>query len=170
MNERSEDVLSRLMDTYGSAIQNLCAMLLGDFHIAQEAAQDTFVKAYRNLGSFRGENAGSERAWLVRIAVNTCKDYRKSAWFRLMRSRVPLETLRGVAAATDETDRDILRQVGRLPAKCREALLLYAVEEMPAEEIARLLGVTRSTVYRRLERARKLMAVRTDGKGGGGDD
>lgn len=162
---KDEEILERLMDEHGHYIQNLCAMLLGDAHIAQEAAQDTFIKAYRGLRGFSRRNGASARTWLAHIAVNTCRDYRRSKWFRRARGCVPLETLPEVAAVTDETDRSIMEAVERLPVREREVVLLCCAQGVPAQEAARMLGVTRSTVYRRLERARALLL-----KGGDGDD
>lgn len=151
-----EAEIERMMDVYGSMLLRLCAGILGDAYLAQDAVQDTFVKAYRRLSGFRGQHGETERAWLVRIAVNTCRDYRRTAWFRMVDRRIPLEALLDAAAQTDgsgETDREVLAAVRKLPAKHREVIMLHYYEEMPAEKIARALGVTRSTVYRRLERA-----------------
>lgn len=163
MNEARDARLERLMDAYGTAVLNLCAMLLRDAHLAQDASQDTFVKAYRHMETLRGEGAQSERAWLMRIAVNTCRDYRRSAWWRLMRQREALEELADVAAQTDEQERGVLAQVQKLPAKLREAVLLYYVEEMTAPEVAQALGIRRSSVYRRLDRAKKLLKISLEG-------
>jgi len=163
MNDAKDARLEQMMDAYGTAVLNLCAMLLRDAHLAQDASQDTFVKAYKSLDGFRGDGETSERAWLMRIAVNTCRDYRRSAWWRLTRRREPLEELADVAAQTSEEERGVLAQVQRLPAKLREAVLLCYVEEMTAQEAAQALGIRRSSVYRRLDRAKRLLRISLEG-------
>ena len=85
---RSE--LDRLMEEYGSALLRMCALYLKDADLAQDAVQDTFVKAYRHLREYRGES--SEKTWLTSIAMNVCRDYLRTAWFRHI-SRVDPELL-----------------------------------------------------------------------------
>ena len=60
----------------------LCYAYLHDEELAKDAVQETFIKAYQNLEDFR--ESSSEKTWLTRIAINTCKDLRRSGWFRHM--------------------------------------------------------------------------------------
>ena len=60
----------------------LCYAYLHDEEMAKDAVQETFIKAYQNLEDFR--ESSSEKTWLTRIAINTCKDLRRSGWFRHM--------------------------------------------------------------------------------------
>ena len=119
--------LERLMDEHGARLLNLCAVMLGDVFLAQEAAQDVFVKAYRRLDEFRGGDERSERAWLTRIAVNTCRDYRRTAWFRVGKKWASLDGLPELAQAVAPEDLGVLERVQALPAtyqigraSCRE--------------------------------------------------
>ncbi len=64
---------------YQDRIYNLCRNMLGNIHDAEDAAQDTFIKAYHNLDNFSSE--ASFYTWLYRIAVNTCLDYKKKPFF-----------------------------------------------------------------------------------------
>ncbi len=68
----------RLMAEHGDAITRLCFLYLGNQMDAQDAAQESFLKALGAYQDFRGRS--SERTWLTRIAINTCKDMLKSAW------------------------------------------------------------------------------------------
>ena len=79
------------MRRYGDALVRMCCLYLNDASLAQDAAQDTFIKAWRNLGQFRGEC--DERTWLMRIAINTCRDYHRTAWLRHVDRGTPLEAL-----------------------------------------------------------------------------
>ena len=73
----SEAELSRMMETYGAMLTGTCTVLLGDRHLAQDIVQETFIRAYKKMDSFRGERPESEKAWLTRIAVNLCRDERR---------------------------------------------------------------------------------------------
>ena len=81
MNDRERAMsMERMIHAHGSELLRLCLLLLGDRASAEDALQDTFVKAWRGLDGFRGD--ANERTWLTRIAVNTCRDCLKSAWRR----------------------------------------------------------------------------------------
>ena len=67
------------------------AVYLRDRDMAQDAVQETFLKAYKALGSFRSES--TEKTWLYSIALNVCRDMRRSAWFRYVDRRVTLDHL-----------------------------------------------------------------------------
>ena len=91
VKETDGDRLEDLMRRYGDALVRMCCLYLNDASLAQDAAQDTFIKAWRNLGQFRGEC--DERTWLMRIAINTCRDYHRTAWLRHVDRGTPLEAL-----------------------------------------------------------------------------
>lgn len=158
----SEQELIRLMDTYGGMLLSLCRMMLHDFHRAQDAVQETFIKAYRHIGQL--ERVNSEKAWLIRIAVNTCHDMMRTAWFRHVARAVDLADLPEIPAPPVQgEDSGILDEVCRLPPKEREVLLLHYWQNLDAEEISAALHVNRATVYRRLERARQRLKMNIKG-------
>ena len=64
-----EQAIVQLMNEYGTDIRRLCLCLLNDPFLAEDAAQETFFKAWKSLAGFRGES--SRKTWLCRIAVNT---------------------------------------------------------------------------------------------------
>ena len=158
----NEQELIRLMDTYGSILLSLCRMMLHDFHRAQDAVQETFIKAYRHINKI--EQVQNEKAWLIRIAVNICRDMMRTAWFRHAAKSVDLAELPELPAPQERTeDSPILDEVQRLPAKEREVILLHYWQEMDADEIASALSINRATVYRRLERARQRLKMNVEG-------
>ena len=77
---RTPEDMERLMDRYGDRMLRLCCMYLNDEHMAQDAVQDSFLKIYRNAQTF--ETPEMEKSWVMRVAINTCKDYLRSAWKR----------------------------------------------------------------------------------------
>ena len=73
----SETELCRMMDEYSSMLVGICAILLDDRDLAQDVVQETFIRVYKKMDSFRGARPESEKAWLTRIAVNLCRDEKK---------------------------------------------------------------------------------------------
>ena len=76
----AKDALDHLMQQHGSRLLRLCAMFLRDTSLAQDAVQDTFLKAFRQFHRFRGD--ADALTWLTAIAINVYRDYRRTAWFR----------------------------------------------------------------------------------------
>ena len=74
----SETELCRMMDEYSSMLVGICAILLDDRDLAQDVVQETFIRVYKKMDSFRGARPESEKAWLTRIAVNLCRPAMKS--------------------------------------------------------------------------------------------
>ena len=66
-----EQTLIRMVNDYQTALKNLCYMMLHDEALAEDAVQETFIKAYKGLAAFRGDCG--QKTWLMRIAVNTCR-------------------------------------------------------------------------------------------------
>lgn len=146
----NEVELERLMDRYGTEILRLCALHLGDPHLAEDAAQETMLRGWRRYGDFRRE--ASERTWLTAIALNVCRDLLLSPW---RTRRAGPEALAGLVSEDEPYDDTPLRAVLSLPRKYREVVLLRYYEEMSLEEIARTLKVAPGTVSARLTRARR---------------
>lgn len=147
--------IEELMDSFGSDILRLCLLYLGDRQLAEDAFQETFVKAWRQMDSFRGES--SMKTWLSRIAVNTCRDTLRSGWFRLMKKSEPVESLFDLAAPQKEETANVRDAVLALPGKYREVIVLYYDQGMNTREIADALHLPINSVSTRLRRARLLL-------------
>ena len=98
-NEATE-ILNRLVEQYQTPLRRMCFIMLRDEELAKDAVQDTFLKVYKNIDVFRGEC--SEKTWLICIAINTCRDYRRSAWFRYLDRRITPEDLPLASSSTEE--------------------------------------------------------------------
>lgn len=158
----STEVLSEWIRTYEKDLLRLCCMYLRDVTLAEDAVQETFLKAYRHLPSFHGDS--SPKTWLVRIAINVCKDMRRRAWFRVSRDSVALDSLQ-IAAPEGcyEVHSALVAEIMRLPAAYKEVILLYYYENFNQTEIAETLHVSVSTVHRRLEKAYSLLKIELKG-------
>jgi len=150
--------LARLLEEQGDHLLRLCTLYLqGDVHLAEDAVQETFLRAWRNAGWFRGES--SVYTWLVRIAMNVCKSWLRSPWKKRRVSAAALEGL-SVPAGPPDMDDTLPKAIMALSRPYREVILLYYYEELKAREIAALLGVSVSTVTARLSRARQQLRER----------
>ena len=151
--------LEELVNTYETTLYRAALAILGDAHEAEDAVQDTFLRALRAWPGFRGDCA--VETWLVRIAINVCKRQLRSPW-RLL--RVPQESLDSLRMEGPEPPDDTLvRAIQALPPKYREVIILYYYQEWKAWEIAQRLHVPVSTVTVRLSRARGLLKERLKG-------
>ena len=154
--DNNAELISQWIVSYEKDLLRLCCVYLKDVTLAEDAVQETFLKAYRHLPSFRG--GSSPKTWLVRIAINVCKDMSRSAWFRMFRNQVALDTLQ---IAAPEGNYDIrsamVAEIMQLPRGCKEVVLLYYYEGFTQAEIADTLHVSITTVHRRLEKAYGLL-------------
>lgn len=157
---QDENGLARLLDDWGDRLLRLCTLYLKDIHLAEDAVQETLLRAWRNASRFHGE--GSETTWITRIAINVCKSYLRSPW---KRRRAPAEELDSLFAPADDpqVDDTLPHAILALSRPYREVVILYYYQELKAREIAEVLGLNISTVTARLSRARKELRERLKG-------
>ena len=154
-----EQTLERLAQLYQRPLLRLCCVILRDAASAEDAVQETYLRAFRGLHAFRG--ASGEKTWLTAIALNVCRDMRRSAWWRHMERRFTPEDMADTPAApanADTGDSLALGQaIARLPGKYRDAVLLYYYHDMSLAEAAQVLNTSPATVSKRLARARAML-------------
>lgn len=153
--------LERMVNLYQLPLLRLCIMYLRDEEQAKDAVQETFLKAYRNLDGFRED--ASEKTWLTRIAINTCKNVYRSGWFRYVDRSVPLDRVAGRLASQKQEDDEITTEILNLPIKLREVALLCWLQGTTCDEAAEMLGISRQAVGSRLNRARKKLRLALEG-------
>lgn len=125
--------------------------------------QDTFLRAWQAMDQFEGRNGCSEKTWLMRIAVNVCRDYGRTRWFRHIDLSRALEELPPGLTAVLPEDRLLMVEIMKLPLRYRQTLLLYYYQEMTLEEAACALGISRSTFHHRLKKARNMLRITLTG-------
>ena len=160
--DSKETRIERMVTLYQLPLLRLCIMYLHDEEQAKDAVQETFIKAYRNLDSFR--NDASEKTWLTRIAINTCKNMYRSGWFRHMDRSVTLDMIAERPAPADEYDDELTTAIMNLPVKLREAALICWLQGMTYDEAADMLGISRQAVGSRLNRARRKLRFAMEGE------
>lgn len=148
-----------LVEQYSDMILRLGYSWLGDMDDAMDICQEVLLKLLTDKHTFTDQ--GQERAWVIRLAINQCKNWKKSAWFR---HRAPLEAGLHLAVETPEpADSSLLEQIRRLPAKYRQALYLRYYEGYEVQEIAQLLGCSPGLVSTHLARAKIKLREQLEG-------
>lgn len=144
VHERAE----YLAETYADAILRLSYTYLKNTHDAQDVCQTVFVKLLTEPREF--ESAEHERAYILRMAANACKDLLKSPW---RKRTCDLEACAEIPAP-ETGDGAVLAAVNQLPANYRSVIYLFYYEGYQAAEIGKILGVPTATVHTRLARGR----------------
>ena len=157
-----EDTLERLIRENEVSLKRLCYLYLHDRSLAEDAVQETFLKVYKGLDSFRGES--SEKTWIMKIAMNTCWNMNHSGWARFINRRVTPEMLPEAAVQFEEKDDELTWAVIRLPIRLREVILLYYYQGLKVNEIAEALGVSQPSVSGRLKRGRERLKDILEGR------
>ena len=186
------NAFEKLVTEYEKAVYAIAQRMTGNPEDAADMTQETFIKAYNSLSSFRGDSKFS--VWLYRIANNVCLDFLRS------KNRRPTVSLSAEDDDGEETQLDIAdesqspelllessltrdavrRGLDSLPPDYKQILLLREIQGLSYEEIAAALGIESGTVKSRIFRARKRLCTfliedgnipefRTSGKMKGGE-
>ena len=167
-----QNAFSLLVEKYQKGIHAVVWRKIGDFHIAQEITQDTFLKAYQKLGTLKNHNMFS--GWLYVIASRLCTN-----WFQ--KNRITEQSLEVTDASevdkvsysgymeekhavdADETRREIVKELlQKLPESERTVVTLHYLGEMTIKAISEFLGVSSNTIKSRLSRARNRLRKEED--------
>lgn len=148
---RSEEEVNRAVEQYADTVRRICLVHLKNYADTEDIFQTVFVKYLLHNAPFASSE--HERAWIIRVTINACRDLLRSV-FR--RRTVSLEEVAELPAPAQE-HREVLRAVQGLPAAYRDVVYLHYYEGYTAPEIAGILGKNVNTIYTRLTRARGLL-------------
>lgn len=175
-NEVQNDLLKKtpaydietLIRQYGNDVLRTAYMYVKDSHTAEDIFQDVFIKVNQKLSTFEGNS--SIKTWIIRITINACKDYLKSAWNRRV---VPMMEYQEDAIISDtdykevenkDTNNLIKQTVLSLPAKYKDVVLCVYFNDMTVAEAAAVLNIAEGTVKSRLSRARQKLKTLLEGR------
>lgn len=156
----NKEKLTNLIELYGNDVLRIATLYTQNPTTAEDIFQDVFFKVNKYLNSFSGKS--SEKTWIIKITINTCKDYLKSAW------RKKVVSLENLAETSDSVDYDntiinsekssiILKEILALPLKYKDVLILYYYKDLNTVEISKILNVPEPTVRTRMKRAREML-------------
>jgi RNA polymerase sigma-70 factor, ECF subfamily len=161
--EGDDEAFTRLVDAYQVPVYNLCYRMLGDGPEAEDAAQETFIRAYKGLSSYDSRRSFS--TWLLSIAAHYCIDQiRRKRIIATPIPDLPYEEIPDPAlnpemtVSKKEQDQRIRRLLDTLNATDRAAVVMYYWYDFSYDEISKALNLTASAVKSRLHRARGEMA------------
>lgn len=157
---RSEAEVNRAVDEYADMIKRVCFYHLKNQEDTEDVFQNVFLKYMLYEGFFASRE--HEKAWLLRVSINACKDFMRN-FFR--RNTVPLDALNGVEAESSGDSREVLEAVLSLPVKYKDVIYLHYYEGYSAIEIGNILGKKENTVYSLLSRGRVMLKEKLGGDG-----
>ncbi len=151
----NEQLLRKLMKEYGDDILRLCIIYMNDYHTAEDAWQETFVRVYKNLN--RLSEISSIKPWICRIAINTCRTLQRKTAYRRHNELI-------IDDLTEDTHSDITlcenhlsisKAIDQLSSKLKEVIILHYLHDFSVNDISSILGIRTGTVLVRLQRGRE---------------
>ncbi|MBQ8927799.1 MAG: sigma-70 family RNA polymerase sigma factor [Oscillospiraceae bacterium] len=146
------------VDRYQDLVYRTALTVTGNVPDAEDVMQEVFFRYFRSHPVFESET--HERAWLIRVTVNTGRNLLRSAW---RRKRVDFDPELLVQSEEQSRDSRVLRAVMALPEKYRIAIYLYYYEEYSIREIAELTEQSESAVSQQLSRGRRKLRSKLGG-------
>lgn len=144
-------------------IYRICRLNLNHPADAEDVFQEVFIRLLRHEGEF--ENEEHQKAWLCRVAINLCKDWKRNFWRRKVSSLEDCEEVKNKVGdeSAEQRDLDLLAAVRALPANMRNVMHLHYFEGYSIPEISEILKRKPNTLYSDMNRARRrLKAVLGD--------
>lgn len=145
---QSKEIYNRIVEEFSDMIYRIAYQNLRNVSDAEDIVQEVFLSLLKS-----GEKDFSDRehlkAWLIKVTVNKCINFRKSFW---MQKTVPLEEQ---PLSYTEEERTVMDEVMKLPSDYRNIIYLYYYEGYTIKEIAEILGKKQNTINSKLQRGRK---------------
>ncbi|GAA4654171.1 sigma-70 family RNA polymerase sigma factor [Anaerocolumna aminovalerica] len=160
--------IETLIRQYGNDVLRTAFMYVKDSHLAEDIFQDVFIKVNKNLSTFQGNS--SIKTWIIRITINTCKDYLKSAWNQKV---VPMTEYEENTIHTDDDYKAVEQQdqnqliretVMNLPDKYKDIIVCVYYQDMTISDAASILKIAEGTAKSRLSRAKEKLKTCLEGR------
>ena len=151
-----------LYQKYADDVLRVSYFYLGDRHKAEDVCQDVFVRLMTNAPNL---TEGHEKAWLLKVALNRCRDLWRGAWVKRVVLGSP--TFEMVPAPDETAQREdeeaMMIAIHELPAAFREVILLHYYQGYGISEISEMMGLPEGTISSRLSRGRKKLETILEG-------
>lgn len=151
----TDEYIYSIIDKYSKTLIKIAFTYMKNLADAEDIVQEVYISLMRRGSGFDSEE--HEKAWLIRVTINHCKNRLKSAWYR---KSVPLDE---EISYLPEEESEVLSAVLSLPAKYRSVIHLYYYENYSIQEISELLRKSSGTIGTWLSRGRKLLKTKLDG-------
>lgn len=150
MSTRNEAEINRIIQVHGNLLYRTAVVILGNPHDAQDVLQETLIKYMEKSPDFQDEN--HEKAWLLKVTANLCRDFLR---FHKRHTYVSIDELEPVCSKPQQ--QEILKEVLSLPPKFKTVLLLHYIEGYQLKEIAGILSISENAVKKRLQRGKEAL-------------
>lgn len=154
---RSEQEVNRAIDLYSDTIRRICMIHLKNSADTEDIFQTVFLKYALSHVDFESDEY--EKAWLIRVAINACKDLLKSFW----KHTVALDEIIEQPSQISPDHKEVLEAVLSLPTRYRDVVYLHYYEDYTAPEIAQILHKNVNTVYTLLTRSKQMLQKKLEG-------
>lgn len=144
--------IDEMVSKYSNMLYKICIVMLCSQQDAEDAIQDTFCRYLEKKPDFKNDE--HEKAWLIRVATNICRDMLR---FRSRHPKVPIDQLSNQLAAP--AAKETLTELMELPSKQKIVIYLHYVNGYSVKEIANILAITESAVKKRLQRGREYLRL-----------
>ena len=157
LSEYDNKTIEYYLEKYGDMVYRLAYINMKNRHETDDIYQDVFLKLLLKHNNFVNEE--HLKSWLIRITINCCKDYWKSAWYkkRVSFEDISEEMLEHMDKEEEKSSENVTDCVKRLPTKYKQVIHLYYYEQYSQKEIANILDISENTVATRMARGRKLL-------------
>lgn len=154
---RSEQEVNRAIDLYSDTIRRICMLHLKNAADTEDIFQTVFLKYALSDVCF--ENNEHEKAWLIRVTINACKDLLKSFW----KHTIALDEIIEQPSNISPDHKEVLEAVLSLPARYRDVVYLHFYEGYTVPEISQILHKNVNTVYTLLNRSKQMLQKKLAG-------
>lgn len=154
-SDKIRDITSQL-NKYSDMVRRICFLYLKNSSDVDDIFQEVFLALLKNETVF--ESADHEKAWLIRVTINKCKDLLKSYWHRNVDSLEDKEVV-----FETKSENELMQVVLSLPSKYKDVIYLFYYEDYTVPEIAKLFNEKENTIYSKLHRARNLIKEKLGG-------
>lgn len=152
--ESNHEQIVRLVEDYSDMILRLAMHQVNNRSEAEDITQKVFLKLIHKQPVFQDKN--HEKAWLIRVTVNLCKDYFRNSWFRRV---VPLTKDHAVSDPSPQSEQDLFSVIYKLPPNYKNVIYLHYFEDLSVSEISEILNTKEGTIMSWLYRAREKLKV-----------
>lgn len=159
--EMAMDLFERLYGQYADDVLRVSYFYLGDRQKAEDVTQDVFVRLLTRAPDIQ---PGHEKAWLLKVALNRCRDLWRAAWVKRVVLGSPFDTIPAPDDIDFRTEKaDLMEAVANLSPSFKEVILLHYYQGFGIAEIAAMLDLPEGTISSRLSRARKKLETTLKG-------
>ena len=167
--QSAQMVVERLIEDYGQDVLKIAYLYVKDQQLAEDIFQEVFYKVMKNYHKF--EHLSSEKTWLIRITINTCKDLLRTSWLRRVTTFGTLEEQNQTQyeqpfdMTQSESNNELYEMIMKRPQRYKEVILLFYYEDFSYDEMAKILNIPKGTVQSRLARGREKLKKMMEERG-----